>query len=96
MPDNEHFNDSSSVTSESDELLMQQISHIFLPTLHPNNYEPISPYDAIIPLTKADFLSDLLLGLTHLSDLVLLHNILTLGFKEGAHLNREQWLHTVA
>ena len=96
MPDNDQFDDSSSVTSESDELLMQQISHIFLPTLCPNNYKPISLYDAIIPLTKADFSSDPSLGLTHLSNLSSLHDIITPGFKEGAHLNREQWLYTTA
>jgi hypothetical protein len=96
MPDNEHFDNSSSITSESDKLLMQQISHIFLPTLHPDNYEPISPYDAIIPLTEADFLSNPSLSLTHLSNLSLLHDIIALGFKNGACLNREQWLRTTA
>ena len=84
MLDNKHFDNSLSVTSESDELLMQQISCIFLLTLHPDNYEPISLYNAIIPLTEADFLSDPSLGLTHLSDLSSLHNIISPGFKEGA------------
>jgi hypothetical protein len=96
MLDNEQYDDLSSVTSESDELLMQQISRIFLPTLHPNYYKPICPYDNIIPLTEADFLSNPLLGITHLSDLSSLHDILAPSFKEGARLNREQWLRTTA
>jgi hypothetical protein len=96
MPDNEHLNDSLSVASESNKLLMQQISQIFLPTLCPDNYEPISPYDAIIPLTEANVLSDPSLSLTHLSDLASLHDIIAPGFREGAHLNREQWLRTTA
>jgi hypothetical protein len=62
MLDNEQFDDSLSVASESDELLMQQISYIFLPTLHPNNYEPISLCDTIVPLTEANFPSDPSLG----------------------------------
>jgi hypothetical protein len=96
MLDNDHLDDSSSVNSESDELLMQQISCIFLPTLQPNNYEPVSPYDAIVPLTEADFSSDPSLGMTHLHDLASLHDTISPGFKEGARLNREQWLHTIA
>jgi hypothetical protein len=96
MPDNEQYDDSSSVASESDELLMQQISRIFLPTLRPDYYEPISPYNNIVPLTEADFSSDPSLGITHLSNLSSLHDIIAPGFKEGAHLNREQWLRTTA
>jgi hypothetical protein len=95
MLDNDQFDDLSSVTSKSNELLMQQISCIFLPTLNPDNYEPISPYDAIVPLTEADFPSDPSLGLTHLSNLSSLHDVIAPGFKEGARLNREQWLRTV-
>jgi len=93
--DNNHPDDSSSIASESNELLMQQISRIFLPTLCPKYYEPISLYDNIVPLTEADFPSDPSLGLIHLTDLSSLHNIIALGFKEGAKLNREQWLRTV-
>jgi hypothetical protein len=85
-----------SVASESNELLIQQISHIFLPTLCPDNYEPISPYDAIIPLTEANFQSNPSLSLTHISNLASLYDILAPGFKEGAHLNREQWLCSMA
>jgi hypothetical protein len=96
MLDNKHLDDSLSVASEGNELLMQQISHIFLPTLHPDYYEPISLYDAIIPLTKTNFSSDPSLGLTHLSNLSSLHDILAPGFKDGACLNREQWLRTTA
>jgi hypothetical protein len=96
MPDNKQYDDLSSVASESDELLMQQISHIFLPTLCPDYYKPISPYDNIVPLTEADFLSNPLLSTTHLSNLSLLHDIIAPGFKESACLNREQWLRTTA
>jgi hypothetical protein len=90
MMDNEQHDNSSSVASESDELLMQQISRIFLPTLHPNYYEPISPYDNIVPLMDANFSSDPSLSITHLNDLSSLHDIIAPGFKDGARLNREQ------
>jgi hypothetical protein len=96
MPDNEHLDDLLLVVSESDKLLMQQISHIFLPTLRPDNYEPISLYDAIVPLTEADFPSEPSLATTHLSNLASLHDMISPSFKEGARLNREQWLRTVA
>jgi hypothetical protein len=96
MADNDHIDDSSSVTSESDELLMQQISQIFLPTLCPDYYKPISPYDNIIPLMEADFTSDPSLSLIHLTDLSSLHDIIAPGFKDGACINREQWLRTMA
>ena len=94
MADNDLIDDASSVASESDELLMQQISHIFLPTLRPEYYEPISLYDNIVPLTEADFTSDPSFGLIHLTDLSSLHDIIAPGFKDGARLNREQWLRT--
>jgi hypothetical protein len=94
MTDNEHIDNSSSIASESNKLLMQQISCIFLPTLCPDNYEPMNPYNAIVPLTEADFQSDPSLGLTHISDLSSLHDILALSFKDRARLNREQWLRT--
>jgi hypothetical protein len=95
MADNNHIDDLSSVASESDELLMQQISRIFLPTLRPEYYEPISPYDNIVPLTEADFTSDPSFGLIHLTNLSSLHDIIAPGFKDRARLNREQWLRTV-
>jgi hypothetical protein len=96
MVDNDHVDNLSSIASEGDELLMQQISQIFLLTLRPNYYEPISLYDNIVPLTEADFTSDPSLGLIHLTDLSSLHDIIAPGFKDGARLNREQWLCTVA
>jgi hypothetical protein len=79
-----------------DTVLMHHLNCIFAPILRDDNNDPILPYDTIVPLNKANFSSDPSLGLTHIADLVRLHDTITPGFEEGAPLNCEQWLCSVA
>jgi len=87
--------DMSLVSDVDNTVLMHHLYWIFAPILRDNNNDPIPPYNTIVPLTEADFPSDPSLRLTHIAELAALHDTITLGFREGAPLNQELWLHLV-